>query len=67
LKARLNLAQLVILDVNSHQEIETAFAKLVQCGAGALLTASGAFLIRAEPSADTPLLQQQQKKGSTRG
>jgi hypothetical protein len=32
-----------------------------------LLTASGAFVIRAEPSADTPLLQQQQKKGSTRG
>ena len=36
--------QLVILDVNSDQEIETAFAKFVQRGAGALLTGTGAFL-----------------------
>jgi putative tryptophan/tyrosine transport system substrate-binding protein len=36
--------QLVILDVNSDQEIEAAYAKFVQRGAGALLTGTGAFL-----------------------
>jgi putative ABC transport system substrate-binding protein len=36
--------QLVILDVRSDREIETAFATLVQRGAGALLCGAGAFL-----------------------
>jgi putative ABC transport system substrate-binding protein len=36
--------QLLILDVSSDREIETAFATFVQRGAGALLTGSGAFL-----------------------
>jgi putative ABC transport system substrate-binding protein len=36
--------QLVIVDVNSDQEIEAAFAEFVQRGAGALLTGAGAFL-----------------------
>jgi putative ABC transport system substrate-binding protein len=36
--------QLLILDVGSDREIETAFATFVQRGAGALLTGSGAFL-----------------------
>jgi len=35
--------QLVILDVRSDREIETAFATLVQRGAGALLCGAGAF------------------------
>jgi putative ABC transport system substrate-binding protein len=36
--------QLIILDVSSDRDIETAFATLVQRGAGALLVGSGAFL-----------------------
>jgi putative ABC transport system substrate-binding protein len=36
--------QLVILDVSSERDIETAFATFVQRGAGALLVGSGAFL-----------------------
>jgi putative tryptophan/tyrosine transport system substrate-binding protein len=36
--------QLIVLDVNSEQEIDTAFATFVQRGAGALLCGSGAFL-----------------------
>jgi putative ABC transport system substrate-binding protein len=36
--------QLIVLDVSSDREIETAFTTLVQRGAGALLTGSGAFL-----------------------
>ena len=36
--------QLVILDVSSDRDIETAFATFVQRGAGALLVGSGAFL-----------------------
>jgi putative tryptophan/tyrosine transport system substrate-binding protein len=36
--------QLLILDVGSDREIETAFATFVQRGAGALLTGAGAFL-----------------------
>ncbi len=36
--------QLVILDVRSDRDIETAFATLVQRGAGALLVGSGGFL-----------------------
>jgi putative tryptophan/tyrosine transport system substrate-binding protein len=36
--------QLVILDVSSNRDIETAFATSVQRGAGALLAGSGAFL-----------------------
>jgi putative tryptophan/tyrosine transport system substrate-binding protein len=36
--------QLLILDVGSDREIETAFTTFVQRGAGALLTGSGAFL-----------------------
>jgi putative ABC transport system substrate-binding protein len=35
--------QLVILDVRSERDIETAFATSVQRGAGALLVGSGAF------------------------
>jgi putative tryptophan/tyrosine transport system substrate-binding protein len=35
--------QLVILDVSSEGDIETAFATFVQSGAGALLVGSGAF------------------------
>jgi putative ABC transport system substrate-binding protein len=34
----------VVLDVSSDEDIETAFATFVQRGAGALLTGSGAFL-----------------------
>jgi putative ABC transport system substrate-binding protein len=36
--------QLVIFDVSSDRDIETAFASLVQRGAGALLVGSGGFL-----------------------
>jgi putative ABC transport system substrate-binding protein len=36
--------QLIVLDVRSDGDIETAFATLVQRGAGALLVGSGAFL-----------------------
>jgi putative ABC transport system substrate-binding protein len=36
--------QLIVLDVSSERDIETAFATLVQRGAGALLVGSGAFL-----------------------
>jgi putative ABC transport system substrate-binding protein len=36
--------QLLVLDVSSVQEIEAAFEKLVERGAGALLVGSGAFL-----------------------
>jgi putative ABC transport system substrate-binding protein len=36
--------QLVILDVTSERDIETAFATLVQHGAGALLVGTGGFL-----------------------
>ena len=36
--------QLVILDVSSDRDIETAFATFVQRGAGALLVGAGAFL-----------------------
>jgi putative ABC transport system substrate-binding protein len=36
--------QLLILDVNSERDIETAFATFVQRGAGALLVGAGAFL-----------------------
>ena len=36
--------QLIILDVSSDREIETAFAALVQRGAGALLAGTGAFM-----------------------
>jgi putative ABC transport system substrate-binding protein len=36
--------QLIIVDVSSDRDIETAFATLVQRGAGALLVGSGAFL-----------------------
>src|ERR1039458_4195039 len=36
--------QLVILDVSSEGDIETAFATFVQSGAGALLVGSGAFM-----------------------
>jgi putative ABC transport system substrate-binding protein len=36
--------QLVILDVRSDRDIETAFATLVQHGAGALLVGSGGFM-----------------------
>jgi putative ABC transport system substrate-binding protein len=36
--------QLVIFDVSSDRDIETAFATLVQRGAGALLVGSGGFL-----------------------
>jgi ABC-type uncharacterized transport system substrate-binding protein len=36
--------QLIVLDVSSERGIETAFATLVQRGAGALLVGSGAFL-----------------------
>ena len=37
--------QLIVLDVNSDRDIETAFATFVQRGAGALLVGAGAFLI----------------------
>ena len=36
--------QLIVLDVSSDRDIETAFATFVQRGAGALLVGSGAFL-----------------------
>ena len=36
--------QLIILDVGSDRDIETAFATFVQRGAGALLAGSGPFL-----------------------
>ena len=36
--------QLIILDVSSDRDIETAFATFVQRGAGALLVGTGAFL-----------------------
>ena len=36
--------QLIVLEVSSDRDIETAFATLVQRGAGALLVGSGAFL-----------------------
>jgi putative ABC transport system substrate-binding protein len=36
--------QLIVLDVSNERDIETAFATLVQRGAGALLVGSGAFL-----------------------
>ena len=36
--------QLIILDVSSERDIETAFATFVQRGAGALLAGSGGFL-----------------------
>ena len=35
--------QLIILDVNSDRDIETAFATFVQRGAGALFVGAGAF------------------------
>jgi putative ABC transport system substrate-binding protein len=41
--ARAISQQLIILDVNSDQETETAFATFVQRGAGALLCGAGAF------------------------
>jgi putative ABC transport system substrate-binding protein len=37
--------QLIILDVSSERDIETAFATFVQRGAGALLVGSGSFLL----------------------
>ena len=37
--------QLIVLDVGSDREIETAFTTLVQRGAGALLVGIGAFLL----------------------
>ena len=37
--------QLIILDVSSDRDIETAFATLVQRGAGALLVGTGAFFV----------------------
>ena len=37
--------QLIVLDVSSDREIETAFTTLVQRGAGALLWGTGAFLL----------------------
>ena len=37
--------QLIVLDVSSDRDIETAFATFVQRGAGALLVGAGAFLI----------------------
>ena len=36
--------QLIILDVSSDRDIETAFATFVQRGAGALLVGAGAFM-----------------------
>ena len=36
--------QLIVLDVSSDRDIETAFATFVQRGAGALLVGSGSFL-----------------------
>jgi putative ABC transport system substrate-binding protein len=36
--------RLIVLDVSSDREIETAFATLVQRGAGALLAGTGAFM-----------------------
>ena len=36
--------QLIVLDVSSDRDIETAFATFVQRGAGALLVGSGPFL-----------------------
>jgi putative ABC transport system substrate-binding protein len=36
--------QLIILDVKSDSDIETAFATIVQRGAGALLAGTGAFM-----------------------
>ena len=36
--------QLIILDVSSDHDIETAFATFVQRGAGALLVGTGAFM-----------------------
>jgi putative tryptophan/tyrosine transport system substrate-binding protein len=36
--------ELIILDVSSDRDIETAFETLVQRGAGALLVGSGAFM-----------------------
>ena len=36
--------QLIVLDVSSDRDIETAFATFVQRGAGALLVGAGAFL-----------------------
>jgi hypothetical protein len=36
--------QLITLDVSSDRDIETAFATLVQDGAGALLVGTGAYL-----------------------
>ena len=37
--------QLIVLDVSSDREIETAFTTLVQRGAGALLIGPGGFLL----------------------
>ncbi len=37
--------QLIVLDVSSDREIETAFTTLVQRGAGALLVGGGGFLL----------------------
>jgi hypothetical protein len=37
--------QLLVLDVSSERQIETAFATLVQRGAGALQVGTGAFLL----------------------
>ncbi|MFL5038874.1 MAG: ABC transporter substrate-binding protein, partial [Xanthobacteraceae bacterium] len=37
--------QLIVLDVSSDREIETAFTTLVQRGAGALLWGTGGFLL----------------------
>ena len=37
--------QLIVLDVNSDRDIETAFATLVQRGAGVLLWSTGGFLL----------------------
>ena len=36
--------QLIVLDVSSDRDIETAFATFVQRGAGALLVGAGAFM-----------------------
>jgi putative ABC transport system substrate-binding protein len=37
--------QLIILDVNSDRDIETAFATFVECGADALFVSTSAFMI----------------------
>ena len=39
--------QLIILNVSSDRDIETAFATFVQRGAGALLVGTGAFMLQS--------------------